>query len=109
MIRPDPHLAIQDPQHDPQLRRTLDRYFDVAPRHDADQISVGPFTVFVSRSPWPYYARPAVDRSGSITVPNGGGRPEGVVPRSRHSCPGTPPVQHSVCPAHSVRSEPTLG
>jgi ribosomal protein S18 acetylase RimI-like enzyme len=38
----------------------LDRYFDAAPRPSADPEEVGPFTLFRSRAPWPYYARPQV-------------------------------------------------
>ena len=37
-----------------------DKYFDGAPRPDADVVDVGAFTLFVSRTPWSYYARPAI-------------------------------------------------
>ncbi|MEH0927116.1 GNAT family N-acetyltransferase [Micromonospora sp. CPCC 205558] len=46
----------------------LDAYLDAAPRPDCDAVDVGPFTLFVSRSPWPYYARPTVGRHAPITV-----------------------------------------
>lgn len=36
-----------------------DAYLDGAPRPDADAVSAGGFTLFVSRTPWSYYARPA--------------------------------------------------
>ncbi|MFC4147948.1 GNAT family N-acetyltransferase [Micromonospora mangrovi] len=46
----------------------LDAYLDAAPRPDCDPVEVGPFTLFVSRSPWPYYARPTVGRRAPITA-----------------------------------------
>lgn len=46
----------------------LDAYFDAAPRPDCDPVEVGPFTLFVSRSPWPYYARPTVGRRDPISA-----------------------------------------
>jgi GNAT superfamily N-acetyltransferase len=46
----------------------LDAYFDAAPRPDCDPVEVGPFTLFVSRSPWPYYARPTVGLRDSINA-----------------------------------------
>lgn len=42
------------------LVATADRYFDAAPRPDADAVEVGAFTLFVSRTPWSYYARPSL-------------------------------------------------
>ncbi len=45
----------------------LDAYFDSAPRPDCEPVEVGPFTLFVSRSPWPYYARPTVGRRDPIS------------------------------------------
>jgi ribosomal protein S18 acetylase RimI-like enzyme len=39
------------------LERT-ERYYDAAPRSAARTEEVGPFTLFVSEGPWPYYARP---------------------------------------------------
>jgi ribosomal protein S18 acetylase RimI-like enzyme len=44
-----------------------DAYFDAVPRPDADAVEVGPFTLFVSRTPWTYYARPALGHPGAIT------------------------------------------
>ncbi|HEY0452751.1 GNAT family N-acetyltransferase [Actinophytocola sp.] len=43
-----------------------DAYLDAAPRADADAVEVGPFTLFVSRTPWSYYARPARGRHDPI-------------------------------------------
>ena len=37
-----------------------DEYFDSAPRPDAGVVDAGAFTLFVSRTPWSYYARPAI-------------------------------------------------
>jgi GNAT superfamily N-acetyltransferase len=45
-----------------------DAYFDAAPRPDTDAVEVGPFTLFVSRTPWAYYARPALGHTGQITA-----------------------------------------
>lgn len=44
----------------------LDAYLDAAPRSDCEPVAVGPFTLFVSRTPWPYYARPTVGRRDPI-------------------------------------------
>jgi ribosomal protein S18 acetylase RimI-like enzyme len=56
---------------DPQIPASvadLDAYLDAAPRADCDPLEVGPFTRFLSRSPWPYYARPTVGRHAPITA-----------------------------------------
>ncbi|MGP8209202.1 MAG: GNAT family N-acetyltransferase [Acidimicrobiales bacterium] len=45
-----------------------DAYFDAVPRPDTDAVEVGPFTLFVSRTPWSYYARPALGHPGKITA-----------------------------------------
>jgi ribosomal protein S18 acetylase RimI-like enzyme len=45
----------------------LDAYFDAAPRPDADPVETGAFTLFVSRTPWSYYARPALAHDEPIT------------------------------------------
>jgi ribosomal protein S18 acetylase RimI-like enzyme len=44
--------------HADGLTRTIERYYDAAPRSDADAEPVGPFTLFVGRGGWAYYARP---------------------------------------------------
>ena len=44
----------------------LERYYDAAPRTGADAEDVGPFTLFRSRMPWPYYARPRLGLAAPI-------------------------------------------
>ncbi len=44
-----------------------DAYFDAVPRPDTGPVEVGPFTLFVSRTPWTYYARPALGHPGAIS------------------------------------------
>jgi GNAT superfamily N-acetyltransferase len=56
-----------------------DAYFDAAPRPDTDAVEVGPFTLFVSRTPWAYYARPALGHPGQITAAD--------VARLEEACP----------------------
>lgn len=41
-----------------RLVERADAYFDAAPRSGADLQDIGTFTLFRSRSSWPYYARP---------------------------------------------------
>jgi ribosomal protein S18 acetylase RimI-like enzyme len=45
----------------------LDAYFDAAPRPDADPVETGAFTLFVSRTPWNYYARPSLAHAEPIS------------------------------------------
>lgn len=45
-----------------ELLLTLDSYLDAAPRLDAEAVNIGPFTVFLARGPWGYYARPRTAR-----------------------------------------------
>ncbi len=45
----------------------LERYYDEAPRANADTEEHGPFTVFVSRGGWPYYARPRLGLAEDVT------------------------------------------
>jgi GNAT superfamily N-acetyltransferase len=40
------------------LLRRVDTYLDRAPDGDASAVDVGPLRAFVSRAPWPFYARP---------------------------------------------------
>lgn len=49
---------------------TVDCYLDAAPRPDADVVEVGAFTLFVSRTPWAYYARPARGRDAQPQAPD---------------------------------------
>jgi len=45
----------------------LETYYDAVPRARSNVESVGPFTLFVATSGWPYYARPAIEGSIEIT------------------------------------------
>ena len=46
----------------------LERYYDTAPRAGADAEAMGPFTLFRSRLPWPYYARPRLGLDRDVTA-----------------------------------------
>ena len=46
----------EDP--DLEVLRRCDRYLDLAPRTASEPTDLGPLRVFLSRAPWPYYARP---------------------------------------------------
>jgi ribosomal protein S18 acetylase RimI-like enzyme len=46
----------------------LEWYYDAVPRSRADVEQVGPFTLFVARSGWPYYARPRLGARATITT-----------------------------------------
>ena len=59
-------LAREDDAMDDLLAR-LERYYDEAPRANADTEEHGPFTIFVSRGGWPYYARPRLGCTDEIT------------------------------------------
>lgn len=48
--------------------QTLETYYDSVPRPRSDVEEIGPFTLFVARAGWPYYARP---RLGGA-APSGG-------------------------------------
>ncbi len=52
---------------DDDVLERLERYYDEAPRANADTEEHGPFTVFVSRGGWPYYARPRLGLSEDVT------------------------------------------
>jgi GNAT superfamily N-acetyltransferase len=41
-----------------ELLETIENYYDAVPRSGADIQDLGPFTLFISRGGWPYYARP---------------------------------------------------
>jgi ribosomal protein S18 acetylase RimI-like enzyme len=49
------------------LLARLEAYYDEAPRVNADAEEHGPFTVFLSRGGWPYYARPRLGLTGEVT------------------------------------------
>jgi ribosomal protein S18 acetylase RimI-like enzyme len=53
---------------DTALRQRLETYYDAVPRTRADTEEVGPFTLFVARFGWPYYARPRLGNESSATV-----------------------------------------
>jgi GNAT superfamily N-acetyltransferase len=46
----------------------IDAFLDAAPRALATTEEVGPFTLFVSRGPWPYYARPHLGLTYEFTA-----------------------------------------
>ena len=50
------------------LLQRIDAYLDAVPRPNADTIDLGALTLFVSRSVWPYYARPTRETNSLITV-----------------------------------------
>jgi ribosomal protein S18 acetylase RimI-like enzyme len=50
------------------LLQTLERYYDTVPRAAADAEPVGPFTLFVAREGWPYYARPRLGCDATYTA-----------------------------------------
>jgi GNAT superfamily N-acetyltransferase len=43
-----------------ELLARLEAYYDLVPRASADPEQIGPFTLFVARGGWPYYARPTL-------------------------------------------------
>lgn len=49
------------------LLARLERYYDEAPRANADVQEHGPFTVFVSHGGWPYYARPRLGLDSPVS------------------------------------------
>ncbi len=53
---------------DPELLAALERYYDTVPRATADAELVGPFTLFVAREGWPYYARPTLGSNAAFTA-----------------------------------------
>ncbi|GAA3604203.1 hypothetical protein GCM10022236_02460 [Microlunatus ginsengisoli] len=50
------------------LLMAADSYLDSVPRPDADVVETGAFSLFVSRTPWSYYARPAISKRHPITA-----------------------------------------
>jgi len=52
---------------DEDLLARLERYYDEAPRANADTEEHGPFTIFLSRGGWPYYARPRLGLTSDVT------------------------------------------
>lgn len=52
---------------DDTLQR-LETYYDAVPRGRAETEEIGPFTLFVARSGWPYYARPQLGATWGSTA-----------------------------------------
>jgi ribosomal protein S18 acetylase RimI-like enzyme len=50
------------------MLEVLEGYYDEAPRARCDTEEVGPFTLFVPRSGWPYYARPRLGLDTGVTA-----------------------------------------
>lgn len=46
----------------------LEKYYDSAPRAHSRVEEIGPFTLFVASSGWPYYARPRLGEAAAATV-----------------------------------------
>ena len=46
----------------------LERFYDAVPRSGADAEDHGPFTIFISRGAWSYYARPRLGFDGTCTA-----------------------------------------
>src|SRR3954470_8993158 len=55
---PRPKPSNRSVGTDARLLAAIERYCDGVPRSSADTLDLGPFTIFVSRIPWRYYARP---------------------------------------------------
>ena len=53
---------------DDELLERLETYYDAVPRGRADVEQIGPLTLFVARSGWPYYARPGVGDASPISA-----------------------------------------
>ncbi len=52
----------------PGLLADLERYYDTAPRAACDTEELGPLTLFLPRSGFPYYARPRLGLAGELTA-----------------------------------------
>jgi GNAT superfamily N-acetyltransferase len=50
------------------LLEEIENYYDAVPRPGADVEDLGPFTLFVSRGGWPYYARPRRGYTGAVAT-----------------------------------------
>lgn len=53
---------------DARLLEAIERYCDGVPRSSADAVDFGPFTIFLSRIPWRYYARPRLGLDLAVTA-----------------------------------------
>jgi ribosomal protein S18 acetylase RimI-like enzyme len=57
------------PRAPTELLQRIERYFDAVPRSASNVETVGPFTLFVASSGWPYYARPSLGwKTGAVTA-----------------------------------------
>lgn len=59
---------MTEPSADRDLFERLERFYDAVPRSGADAEDHGPFTLFISRGAWTYYARPRLGFDGSFTA-----------------------------------------
>ncbi len=50
------------------LLARLEAYYDEVPRAGSDTEEHGPFTIFVSKGGWPYYARPRLGLTGEVSA-----------------------------------------
>ena len=57
-------MTATSPEAD--LLARLERFYDAVPRAGARIEEIGPFTLFISLGPWPYYARPRLGFVGPI-------------------------------------------
>jgi ribosomal protein S18 acetylase RimI-like enzyme len=53
---------------DTALLQRLESYYDAVPRSRADTEEIGPFTLFVARFGWPYYARPRLGDATQFSI-----------------------------------------
>ncbi len=56
----------RDPRVTADLLDRIEHYYDTVPRATARTQEVGPFTLFVAREGWPYYARPRLGEGASF-------------------------------------------
>jgi hypothetical protein len=57
-------VTAPDEERPPRVLDRCDAYLDAAPRSGTEVIALGSFVLFVpTTQPWPYYARPARERS----------------------------------------------
>lgn len=66
--REDERLAELSLSWNQAALERVEAYLDAVPRSAADAEGVGPFTLFRSRGPWQYYARPRLGVAGPITA-----------------------------------------
>lgn len=61
---------ITDRSRKAALLARLERFYDAVPRPGARTEDLGPFTLFVSKGSWPFYARPRLGFQGRIEPAN---------------------------------------